>query len=434
MSLNDEMEAELSRIVTEPYNEAKTRYPNPDYASKAFIIHDLEKESNLPELLKRHPFFKDQVNPKMFFSGTGWSRIDVEDMNRKLIHRRITDADSKKCVAMVDKLHETKEAEVIIVSALWGISVETSISLNNKINIMPVKELPDVERKHQLLEKEKGTSTLMSLERTSQLGSIGFDVPTTVLVQQFTIPDIFLDSDKDKYVKEIHEVCGKYDTIKRIASLTLVSPVLEALSWVSFLDDDLDYIQYYGSETYHNYESYPFVLKDQPCNGNDLRQLVSSFEKQIEGINKNKINMALDRFHRAMLRRSACDSIIELSIALEALFSDGNVEMAHKISTRAAILIGGGNEQKAENRMLFKKFYNQRSSIIHGELTNDNDKIQALKGESKISIKDFKDRMLPLCGLAIQKMILLEEAPNWDIIDLGKREEKFPVRQRSSKS
>lgn len=74
----------------------------------------------------------------------------------------------------------------------------------------------------------------------------------------------------------------------------------------------------------------------------------------LEGKFRDLMRVALTRVGWARRKQSAANKAIEYSIALEALLSDGNSEITHKISTRAAIILGDDFDERMKYRKLFK--------------------------------------------------------------------------------
>ncbi|MEQ8963145.1 MAG: HEPN domain-containing protein, partial [Coleofasciculus sp. C2-GNP5-27] len=69
---------------------------------------------------------------------------------------------------------------------------------------------------------------------------------------------------------------------------------------------------------------------------------------------KRKMRVALSRVGLARRRSTSANKAIEYSIALEALLSDGNSEMTHKIATRAAIILSKDLKERIHYRKLIK--------------------------------------------------------------------------------
>ena len=86
---------------------------------------------------------------------------------------------------------------------------------------------------------------------------------------------------------------------------------------------------------------------------------------------KKNMRVALTRVGWARRKKSAANRAIEYSIALEALLSDGRTEITHKISTRAAIILGENADERVNYRKLIKSLYTLRSKAVHGSVVNE---------------------------------------------------------------
>jgi len=59
--------------------------------------------------------------------------------------------------------------------------------------------------------------------------------------------------------------------------------------------------------------------------------------------------------------------IVNYCTALETLFSTDSVELAHKVSQRAAVFMGGSSDEKMATYDLIKRSYGMRSKVVHGD-------------------------------------------------------------------
>ena len=83
------------------------------------------------------------------------------------------------------------------------------------------------------------------------------------------------------------------------------------------------------------------------------------------------MSIAIDRFNLALEERDEKDRIIDLSIALEALFSTGSEDLTHKLRLRISVLVG---QDDNESNFLFdfiNKAYEIRSKLVHGKINKD---------------------------------------------------------------
>jgi len=86
-----------------------------------------------------------------------------------------------------------------------------------------------------------------------------------------------------------------------------------------------------------------------------------------------RLSIAVRRLNRRALRTSPEDGVLDLTIALEALLTDGNQEMTHKIALRTAALYK--LIEPSRSPAVFKEIkdvYNYRSTIVHGASVDSN--------------------------------------------------------------
>jgi hypothetical protein len=102
--------------------------------------------------------------------------------------------------------------------------------------------------------------------------------------------------------------------------------------------------------------------------------------------NGAKVRVAIHRLNLSALRVTDEDGIIDAMIAIEALLSDGQQEMTHKVAMRLAELYK--IDRPSETERVFremKRIYNFRSKIVHGandavkyrEIDRDGTKVSA---------------------------------------------------------
>lgn len=108
-------------------------------------------------------------------------------------------------------------------------------------------------------------------------------------------------------------------------------------------------------------------------------------QKYLTPIQRN-VQVAIDRLNNAFLRRHIDDSILDITIALEAIFieSNENTEVTHKLSSRAAILCKLFPIESLTPYQVFKackKIYRFRSAIVHSKEKKELDKSRNLKSD-----------------------------------------------------
>ncbi len=132
-----------------------------------------------------------------------------------------------------------------------------------------------------------------------------------------------------------------------------------------------------------------------------------------------KLQIPIDRWIKSAANKDFIDKIIDLGIALEALYlfdRDGNSELSFQFRLRASWYLG---RDKADREMLideFKAIYTLRSKAVHiGELPQT---VKIRKGES-VPISEFIPKVQDLCRQSIIKILEAGEFPDWNSLILG---------------
>ena len=107
------------------------------------------------------------------------------------------------------------------------------------------------------------------------------------------------------------------------------------------------------------------------------------------------------------------DRLIELRIALEALFLDGNDsgELSYRLALRAALRLGPDQQQRLEYFDRIRRFYNLASRAVHGGFVKDGDKSE-----------DLLVRAQDICRREILRRLREGKSPDWNDIVFGEPE------------
>lgn len=139
---------------------------------------------------------------------------------------------------------------------------------------------------------------------------------------------------------------------------------------------------------YWNHETFPEI-------DNEQAKLVSSLFNKILLSKENKLEIALKRYYKSLMRQEEEDIILDLIIALEILLGDNEKsEITHKLALRLSVLICRYNNANEQDPLTIfknvKKIYAYRSSIVHG----------SHKVSQKREIKLESDKTIPIVELA----------------------------------
>ena len=128
----------------------------------------------------------------------------------------------------------------------------------------------------------------------------------------------------------------------------------------------------------------------RPLNNEELIELIDKYAiQQVQ--TKRVLNLAMRRLRDGTERMELEDRVVDVSIALEALFMEGEQWKQKKIvSRRASWHFADSCEERVRTRTQLKEFYDQRSAIVHGntpELPTSNEEHQRQLRLSALTIE-----------------------------------------------
>ncbi len=142
---------------------------------------------------------------------------------------------------------------------------------------------------------------------------------------------------------------------------------------------------------YWNTLEFPIITSEQLTIVKELYNKASSY-------NGNKLELALKRFYKSMMREEEDDIIIDLIIALEMLLSDNEKgEITHKLALRISALLGKFSSNNYNSLTVFanvKKIYAYRSSIVHGSHKLDSKREIKLEENKNVAAVDLAKKYL----------------------------------------
>lgn len=157
-----------------------------------------------------------------------------------------------------------------------------------------------------------------------------------------------------------------------------------AKSWISHCKADLPHIV--GTTT----RSYPAIFEDYywntesvPLVANNEMNIISKIFGLLSDSEENSIDLSVKRLNQCLVRDSEEDSVLDATIALEALLSDdGNQEMTHKLAMRVGALVNLDSSFNKTPQQAFKdikSIYAYRSAIVHGSKKLDKKRVIKLE-------------------------------------------------------
>ena len=136
---------------------------------------------------------------------------------------------------------------------------------------------------------------------------------------------------------------------------------------------------------------------------------------------RNKLQIPIDRWIKSIAPESDVDKMIDLGIALEALYvTDGGGDTTYKLAIRAARHLGKDKKDREDLLAKFKQIYKCRSKAVHAGHVDTTVKF----GKEKISMSKFITHARDLCLRSIKKILDKGKFTDWDSLILGGESEE----------
>lgn len=166
--------------------------------------------------------------------------------------------------------------------------------------------------------------------------------------------------------------------------------------WADHWEADLVPLSIVSVRAYPEHFEKIYWGSDAPELGADVCEEVGNLYNALAQSSSNKLALAAKRLNAASLRSDEQDSIIDITIGLEALLGDASKgEMTHKLATRLAALCKIESFKEHTPAEVFgfcKKLYDYRSAVAHGEH----------KVDKKCVIKLEEEKTVPTVELGLE--------------------------------
>ena len=383
----------LEKACKQPRELAESLF-NYDLSKPVRVVLETQPEFQTPELL-------------YVFSDSGCGAFDPRRVSVALVAKARETRSVALAVDWLEKVLATEQAVGFRITALWGITVNSRVSLTQEVELVPVGELPASKEKEMLLDYQ--------LEKSAQ-PNLPFDPPKTALVCRMTI-DPFISRYPREASENPHRLRLKLLN-EILLVLTLVGPCtpIRYISWFQFEDVDLDVARLGRAVSYAIPEIMPKFLKEYGSFDPDMAKQIIRLYLDLERKVKKKVQVALERLHQSMRRASVGDQALEVSIALESLLADGGTENTYKVGLRSALLLGGELAERLDIRTVVSGTYALRSALVHEGEAGDTIR---LKRRGKEKSKEVVNEAILICARVIRRILELGGIPDWYEFELS---------------
>lgn len=285
---------------------------------------------------------------------------------------------------------------------LFGVSVDKPLRLDlGKSKTALFQKLPrsTKEVRHHLPWREQHF-----LRTTDYLGAV------KMTVDHGARSALFRDSEADP--REWDEVSSPYRSVSNLCdslSIACDNCVTWALGWSESSD-----WRAFGQEERliiynHNYYTHGDVVILTPDISPLLSDTLSKKLHDMEGVPRY-LDLAIGRWVRSKRPGNVADQLIDLRIALEALYLDNDVqgELSFRLATHVAWHLGENADERLEYQKIIRRAYGLASRVIHGRDVK-------FTSEEKSLFATTQD----LCRRGILKILDTGEKPDWNKLILG---------------
>lgn len=162
-------------------------------------------------------------------------------------------------------------------------------------------------------------------------------------------------------------------------------------SWIRHCRADLPNI--IGTTT----RAYPTIFEDYYWNISAIPEIsiteittINSLFKLLRNSTEKSLDIAIRRLNQCLIRDTEEDSVLDATIALEALLSDDSKqEMTHKLAMRVGALVRLDHKFGKTSVQAFrdiKSIYDYRSAIVHGSKVPDKKRVVRFENNTESSV------------------------------------------------
>ena len=364
-------------------------------------------------VLKMQPEFKDKAPMINTDAGSfGFQSRFVAPMLVREARRRKS---AKAAVAWLAKVLGTDSAAGLVIQTLWGIAPTQRISISEGVDLLPLESLPPSCQKEQLT----NVHWIPAAHRLP-LPPFAWKPPTAALVEKTEVRPFLIDAstEKNSTANSIREVHPPLEDIRLCLALEGPSIIIAGLSWFQYVDPDLEAaILGGGSVSYTNREVLPLhIPADSPVVATYVQAIVRAYMELKPAI-RNRLRIALEHLHQALIRRDPFARTLEISIALEALLIDSRGEHTFKLAYRAALLVSDDVEERIATRAYITAAYDMRGRLMHGGERSET--VKVIKGQEKEPVEEVASRAAKITALVIKRIIMEGGFPEWNRFELS---------------
>ena len=356
-------------------------------------------------------FHNDRIlSAGSFVSAVTGEGFHIDELLGKLTELTVLWGPSQAARMYVESIHESSSKGMWI-CVLDGIGVTETIELYDGIRLEPIP---------------KSTSDFppyLSDRLTTHLPEIRL-MGATMLIQAIVFSPKFLNPTKGQKLTsdpDPFEITGattdardynRHDLYEAL-SLAFNTHVTTAANWWYMDADDMANVGRTGTTGGLSISGNPSIRSSPKVSASqvsEFRQLHSAIVS-LSPSRRKELNIPIGRLIASHGTRDLPDRIVDLGIALESIYLDGEFgELKYKLSTRAAKRLGGDVDDSLQIYNDLRVFYDKlRSKAVHTGRVPSTVQMNGQQLDTTAALA----RIQALCGQAVRK-IMADGRPDWE--------------------
>lgn len=281
------------------------------------------------------------------------------------------------------RIFAARQASIRYVLEVYGLSIQTVVTLSNGVQLMPLEGLPP---------SENATIVQRQFEIKPGLQPVKFERAIAAVLE---IPDVQIDTDDNENGHSVE----LERTIRAFTLANDTAPVI-GTCWSDFVDADLVRSEFgrswFGPRHDGTLPHFPTPVDEHSVEWVERYLALSPDLTSV-------CDVAIERLNLARRRTTSGNQAIEAGICLEALLGDkGGQELSYKLKLRAALFLAKDMAARQEIMKAVNDLYTLRSATVHGRLPK--------QGKESQYDGDIATRGIGICSDTLRKIVQMNKA------------------------
>jgi Apea-like HEPN len=301
----------------------------------------------------------------------------------------------------------TRHTKGIFKAAIWGISIDEEVLLQDSSRLVPFALLPDSHMKNKVIGWAKP-----QLAESAWLSHNYFGVPRAAFIREVTnFPCIYANNSSFDVFDRLEQEARECWVLIEAASIG--HPLVFGF-WFEYSNQDADYNPWQISMSWSMPEIVPLISRFISANPNDIKADLHAYKALPPEI-QSDLRRSMKRFTLSQCRHQIIDRVLDLVLAFEIAVSGGggNQPISWKVSVRSAQLIGGALEERQNNRDKINDLFKLRNKATHGS---------SLKANEIEEQKQLIQQCSDIYRILVRSFLAFGKKPDWKSLELEPRQ------------